>query len=79
MARAASSSKVSKALQDALADEVAEVSRKYKASETMPAGKNAGDYVYDTVDRMRVYDRALKLESVKLKTDDDGYGSKFGN
>lgn len=69
---------VSKELEAALADEVKEVSRKYGKRDAIPEGKKEGEYVYGTVERMRVYDRALKLESLKLKVDDAGFGVNFG-
>ncbi len=74
-----SQGKVSKALEDALSAEVREVTRKYEAPDATPAAKKIGDFVYDTVERMRVYDRALKLEGLKLKVDDSGFGANFDN
>lgn len=61
-------------LEAALAEEVKEISRKH---ETDGEGHKRGAYVYPTVERMRVYDRALKLEQLKLKVDDPEWGSKF--
>lgn len=33
---------------------------------------------YSLTDRMKVIDRALKLEAIRLKADDSGYGGAFG-
>lgn len=69
---------VSQALEDALADELKEVTRKWGKKDAIPEGKKEGEFVYGTVERMRVIDRALKLESLKMKVDDAGFGSNFG-
>lgn len=36
-----------------------------------------GKFLYSLVDRARVYDRALKLEAIKQKLDDPGFGAGF--
>lgn len=42
------------------------------------SGKNDdGTAKYSLTDKMKVVDRALKLEALKLKVDDSGYGSGF--
>ncbi len=76
MSRAKTGS-VSKILKDAIDAEVAEIARKYKEGDTIPAGKNAGEFVYPAIERMRIYDRALKLAGLELKVDDPGFGSNF--
>lgn len=68
---------VSTVLQEAMDEEVREIRRKYQRGDTIPAGKKEGDFVYDTLERMRILDRALKLESLRLKQDDPGFGSGF--
>lgn len=77
MSRAKNTGKVSEILLKAIDGEVEEVARKYKDGDTIPAGKKSGDFVYDTLERMRVYDRAIKVEAIKLKVDDAGFGSNF--
>ncbi len=34
--------------------------------------------MYGAVERMRILDRCLKLEGLKLKVDDAGFGENFG-
>lgn len=67
-----STGKVNAALERALAEELKEVTRKEAE------GENQGKFVYSIIERMRVYDRALKLESIKLKADDPEWGKAFG-
>lgn len=74
----AKTGRVSKELEAALKEELREVTRRYKGDEAIPEGKKEGEFVYGTVERMRVIDRALKLEGLKLKVDDEGFGSEFG-
>jgi len=59
-------------LEKALAEEIAEITKK------VTDGDKKGQYVYDTVERMRVYDRALKLEQLKLKVDDPEWDRNSG-
>lgn len=84
--------KLNAALEEAIAGEVKEISRRHaedvieeteegegddkKTVETVVAKK--GDFVYPTLERMRVYDRALKLEQIKVRLDGDEWGGKFG-
>lgn len=68
----ATSGRVNAELQKALADEINEIRSKHSA------GEKKGEFKYDLLDRMRVYDRALKLEGIRLKVSDENYGSKFG-
>lgn len=72
-----SKGKVSRELEAALKEELREVTRKYGKDDVIPEGKKLGEFVYGTVERMRVIDRALKLEGLKLKVDDEGFGSEF--
>jgi hypothetical protein len=68
------------ALEKALIDEMSEVTKKRDADDVNEEGKivaKQGDYVYPTVERMRIYDRALKLEQVKLKMDDPEWSQAF--
>lgn len=67
MAAKKGSGKVSEALEKAIAAEVEEISKK----------GDDGKFVHSVIDRMRVYDKALKLESIKAKLPDEDYGSKF--
>lgn len=60
--------KINKALEDALAAELKEVAER----------DDEGKFKYSVVERMRVYDRALKLESIKLKLEDPEWGKEFG-
>jgi hypothetical protein len=68
------------ALEKALIDELQEVTKRHDADkfEDGKAVAKQGEYVYPTVERMRVMDRALKLEQVKLKMDDPEWGKEFG-
>ncbi len=59
--------RVSAELEQALADEIQEITKKG------PDGK----YLYDVVDRARVYNQALKLEGIKAKLPDQDYGKEF--
>lgn len=71
MAKAAGG-KLDSALAKAIADELKEVTKRH------PAGhEQAGQFVYGTVERMRVIDRALKMQSLKLKADDPEWGREF--
>ncbi len=63
--------KVSAVLEKALAEEVEEISRKHQD------GDNKGKYVYDVMDRTRVYNQALKLEAIKAKLPDGDFGKEF--
>ena len=36
-----------------------------------------GNFIMPFLDRMRLFDRGLKLEAIKSKMDDQGYGSGF--
>lgn len=38
-----------------------------------------GKPIYSLTDKMKVVDRALKLEAIKMKADDSGYASAFDN
>jgi hypothetical protein len=67
MSRKKDSGAVSKVLVAAIDAEVAEMARK----------NEDGTFVYSMVDRCRVYDRALKLEALKLKSDDPTWGAAF--
>ena len=76
--------KVSVELDEALAAEIREIRRTHTEDVYDGAGENRkqvakkGDYVYPTLERMRVYDRALKLEMVKVKIESPEWGSAFG-
>ncbi len=59
--------KVNAALEEALADEIKEISRK----------GDDGKYVYSVIDRTRVYNQALKLEGIKAKLPDQDFGKEF--
>lgn len=75
------SGQVNAALEKALEAELEEVRRKH-AEDVMDGEKKVatkGENVYSLIDRMRVYDRFLKLEQLKLKVDDPEWGSKFGD
>ena len=75
-----SSGKVTEALDQAITDELAEVRRKHDADVNDPDGKvmaKKGEFVYPLPERMKVYDRALKLEAIKAKLDGTEWGSKF--
>lgn len=83
MAAKAKQGKLNAELERALAEEVKEISRKHKedvwdgeGDEKKHVAKK-GAYVYSVIDRMRVYDKALKLESIKLKADDPEWGAEF--
>lgn len=70
MAKSAGS-KVDAALERALADELKEITRK-------EAGEDGKEkFVYSLLDRSRVYDRALKLQSIKAKLPDSDWGSEY--
>lgn len=73
-----SGGKVSKALEKALEEELKEVTRRWRASDAIPEGKKEGDFIYEAVSRMRILDRCIKMESLKLKVADDSFGSEFG-
>lgn len=73
-----SSTKVSQVLIDAMDAELKEVTRKWKRTDTIPEGKKEGEFVYSTVERMRVIDRSLKLEALRVKEDAPAFGSAFG-
>ncbi len=60
--------KINSELTKALAREVKEISEK----------DDEGNFKHPILDRMRVYNAALKLESIRLKVSDEGYGSNFG-
>ena len=68
--------KVNAELDKALALELKEIGRKHPHDGD---GYKKGDYIYNTVERMRVYDRALKLEAIKLKANDSEWGSAFND
>lgn len=61
--------KINRALEKALAEELKEITEK----------DDHGGFKHSPVDRMRVYDRALKLEQIKLKIQDSDWGSQFGS
>lgn len=67
MARKKTGGSVNAALEKALAGEIEEISKK----------DDAGKYVYSVIDRTRVYGQAIKLEAIKAKLDDPGYGEGF--
>ena len=67
--------KVNAALEKALADEVKEITRRHP--EDYGDREKRGKFVYELIDRSRVYDRALKLEALKLKADDPEWGKEF--
>lgn len=67
MSKKTPAGKVSAALEDAIADEIKEVTKK----------DAEGKYLHPTIDRMRVIDKALKLEAIKAKLPDDDYGTGF--
>jgi hypothetical protein len=71
MARA-NGGKLDAALAKAIADELREVTQRHPKNH-----EKEGQFVYGTVERMRVIDRALKLQSLKLKTDDPEWGKEF--
>lgn len=73
-----STGRVSKSLEKALEAELKEVTRRWEEGDTMPEGKKAGDFRYGAVERCRIIDRLLKMESLKLKVTDDSFGSEFG-
>lgn len=60
-------SKVNIELEKALAEELKSVTTK----------DHEGNYKFSIVERMRVYDRALKLESIKLKIESPEWGEEF--
>ncbi len=62
-----SSGKINAALEDALAEEIKEISKK----------DGEGKFVYSVIDRTRVYGQAIKLEAIKAKMDDPGFGEGF--
>ncbi len=59
--------RVSAELEQALAEEVKEISRKGEY----------GKFVHNVIDRTRVYNQALKLEAIKAKLPDQDYGKEF--
>ncbi len=61
------SGKVNKALEEALAGEIEEISRK----------DEDGKYVHGVMDRTRIYAQALKLEAIKAKLPDQDFGKEF--
>lgn len=83
MAAKAKQGKLNVELERALAEEVKEICRKHKEDVWDGEGDarvqlaKKGGYVYGVLDRMRVYDKALKLESIKLKADDPEWGAEF--
>jgi hypothetical protein len=71
MARKGSTgSKVDSLLEKAIDDLVKKVALGKKDEEGKP---------YTLTDVMKVIDRKLKLEAIKMKADDAGYGSAFGD
>ena len=65
--------KLNKELEKALAEELKEVTRKH------PKGhEEEGRFVYSTVERCRVIDRCLKMQSIQLKADNPEFGAEFG-
>ncbi len=47
--------------------------------EVNSAKNDDGKAAYSLTEKMKVVDRALKLEAIKMKADDSGYGSGFGD
>lgn len=74
----AAGGKISAELEAALADELTEVRRKYKDGDRIPKNKQVGDFVYPASTRMSIIERCLKLESLKQKNPDAGFGTEFG-
>lgn len=72
-------SKITAALDDAIAKELEEVYKKHtedvKDGDKQIAKK--GDFLYPLLDRLRVMDRAIKIEAIKAKLPDDEWGGKF--
>ena len=62
-----SQSLVDAALDKAIAEEIERVTKK----------KADGEYVHSITERMKVYDRALKLEALKQKGHNPGFGGNF--
>lgn len=78
--KAKSAGKLDAQLEAAIADELKEVTRKHKEDAEAVDGERGhkrGEFVYGTVERMRVIDRALKLAALKLKMDSPEWGSEF--
>lgn len=61
--------KVNKQLEKIINDLLKEVNGDKKDTENKP--------LFSLTDKMKVIDRALKLEALKLSVDDSGYGSGF--
>lgn len=70
--------KLNDELEKAMAEEVRLIRQKY-AEDDDATGRKKGEFKYDVLERMRVYDRALKLEAIKLKVDGSEWGKEFGN
>ena len=70
---AKSAAKVSSHLERAIKDLLKEV------SETTEDDKGKKVFKHSLTDRCKVIDRALKLEAIKMKADDSGYGTGFGD
>ncbi len=65
--------KIDALVEKALNDELKEVTRRHSVGHD-----KAGEFVYSSVERMRVIDRVLKLQSIKLKASDPEWGAAFG-
>lgn len=84
MARKSTGNQVGRQIQDSIDAELKEIQRRHAENVYEGEGDNRkllhreGDFVYSLLDRMRVYDRALKLEQLKLKADDPEWGTGFG-
>jgi hypothetical protein len=65
--KSAKPAKVNAELENLIADELRNAKRK----------NTDGSYVMSLTDRMKIIDRALKMEGIKAKVTDDTYGSGF--
>ena len=63
--------RIDSALEKALAEELKEITRKHTE------GENKGQFAYNTMERMRVIDRCLKHQAIKLKANDETWGEAF--
>ena len=63
---------VSAALIAAMDEELKEITKRH------PAGHDkAGEFVYGALDRMRIIDRACKIDALKMKGDSTEFGTAF--
>lgn len=80
MSRKAAGNQVGKAIMAALDAELIEIQRRHEEDVSDASGKlvaKKGDFLYDLMDRGRVYDRVLKLEGLKLKAEDPEWGEAY--